>query len=103
MEQDAQVVCRKCRKSVRVNELRQERDLWICHDCYEKAHFFPEVKMTSFSNETRHVKPTPPSFQKGGLKLFMCGGCGYKLEREHFDRERACPYCGDKSTMRPVQ
>ena len=102
MDSETTVVCRHCRKPVRINELRQEEGSWICQDCYEKAHFYPEPKKTSFKEEDREPKSVNLA-SKPGAKVYSCGNCGYHLERDYIDKERVCPYCGDKGTMRIMQ
>ncbi len=98
MESETAVVCRHCRKNVRMNELREEEGLWICQDCYEKAHFYPEPKRVSFKDDAKEARQDAE--EKTGTKIYICGNCGYHLKREHFDNDRACQYCGDKGTMR---
>ncbi len=99
MESETPVKCRKCQKQVSFNELANHEGSWICHDCYEKIHFFTEPKFSARPEHMNQASAVMPS--KPGMKLYMCFNCGYKLEREFFDVSRGCPYCGEKGAIRP--
>lgn len=80
-----------------MNELLQEDDVWMCHTCYEKQHFFSEIK--KIPSQPSSLLPHLPH---EGTKTYICGNCTYTLRRESVDRDAVCPYCGDRGTIRFV-
>lgn len=90
--------------------MKKEGDMWICEACYERIHCYPDLKMTSIGHlepidalnheNIHHVPAEIPRVHRADVKTpFLCAHCGYKFDRDSFDLDRACPYCGEKGTV----
>lgn len=100
MDADSQVKCRKCKKPARFNELKNEDNIWMCYECYEKMHMFPEQKSVSFKQERPQSVSKATVVQDPQMKIYTCLNCSYNIKRGNFDVEKICPYCGDRGTIR---
>jgi len=111
-EEGPRVVCKKCKRTVSVNELKREGGNWVCFSCYENLHFFEQAKekIMKQREDVQEVKQEIKTEQiiekaksKNEVRRYQCMDCSYKFTSSVFNEESMCPFCGEKDSVRWVQ
>ncbi len=90
MEQNIQVMCKRCSSKVPLSKMRHDRagENLVCVSCYNKMYASNEPPKVYQTAESNRVK-------------YSCLSCGYKFARaEGFSFGGACFNCGKKSVQR---
>ena len=112
-EEGPKVVCKKCKRTVLVNELKREGGAWVCFSCYENLHFFEQARekimkqkgavQEPLKEEINVDKIIKKSTSKKDVRKYQCMDCSYNFMSSAFNDESMCPFCGEKGTAKWIQ
>jgi len=110
-EEGPRIVCKKCKRTVSVNELKKIGEQWICFSCYENVNFFEQARekmmkqkgIQEVKQEIKTEQIIEKAKSKNEVRKYQCMDCSYKFTSGVFNEESMCPLCGEKGSVRWIQ